>query len=281
MTVFVLGCLAFFCLSLFILWLPFLRQRQKPVIHNLRQKTNANIYQRQIETVSKQFDNQEPGFKLLKNELALGLLTEEVYCDNAKPEPKVTFILPLIMSLAVVCLTMTVYHFIGGYHMVSAYVDETQQDPLAGLSDKEIRDVQVVKLQDKIRANPNDSQSWFILAEYYLYSNEFNNALVALDKVTAIEGETNNNLAARAIVLYYKNGQRIDEQTQLILDRILQTEPLQVTALMLIASDRYYHAQYEEAIDIWQRLLDSGNPEIDRIMIIERINVARMMANRE
>lgn len=282
MIIFIVGSLLLLFFALLIIWLPFVRQNKKTIVDNCRQKTNSKIYQQQIATVTQQFDQNDPIFKLLRNELALGLLTEETENEPKTQPEKKSIVLPVFMSILVIGLPIIGYGLLGQYNQVN--IQQGQQDPFVGLSDKEIKDIKdikLVELQNKIKANPQDTQSWFILAEYYLYHNEFDNALIVLDKITAIEGENNEILAARALVLYYQNGQSINLQIRQLLDYILQKEPLQMTALMLIASDYYYHAQYKEAIDIWQRLLDSGNPKIDRIMLIERINVAKMMANRE
>ena len=279
MIIFIVGSLLLLFFALLIIWLPFARRNKKTIEDNCRQKTNSKIYQQQIATVTQQFDQHDPLYKLLRNELALGLLTEETEREpKTKPESK-SIVLPVFMSIFVIGLPLIGYGLLGQYNQVN--VQQDRQDPFVGLSDKEIKDIKLIELQDKIKANPQDTQSWFILAEYYLYHNEFDNALIVLDKITAIEGENNEILAARALVLYYQNGQSINLQIRQLLDYILQKEPLQITALMLIASDYYYHAQYKEAIDIWQRLLDSGNPKIDRVMLIERINVAKMMAGRE
>lgn len=276
-----LGILLFAAAALLIIWLPFFRQNKRPVDINYRQKTNSDIYQYQLSVAAKLFKPDEPEFPQLKNELALGLLTEERELVDREPVRKPSLFMPVLMSLIVIGLPAIGYSLSGNYSQATQYSQPGEQNPLAGLTGQEAVDVRLSKLFDKIKADPRDDEAWFILTEYYLYNNHFDNALIALNKVKSIRGETNEVLAAEAMVLYYQNSQRINPQIQGLIDRVLQSDPLQLTVLMLMASDFYYHAQYQEAIDIWQRLLDSNNPQIDRIMLIERINVAKMMLNRQ
>lgn len=278
--IFISGCLLLLLIALLVIWLPFLLKKDLPINHYYRQKVNANIYQQQLINVEKEFTQDEQIFKLLKNELALGLLIEESETEVKPQTQRETLFLPVIMSLLVVVLSLVGYGLFGHYHQANDYIRQVKQNPLAGLTEQEIIDVQLVRLQDKIKANPQDIEAWFVLVEYYLYHNQFDDALIALDKITAINGETNQVLAGRALVLYYQNGQRINSDVQQLLDRILYSDPLQVTALMLIASDFYNHGRYQQAVEVWQRLLDSGNNQVDRTMLIERINIAKMMVNR-
>ncbi|HEN3478557.1 TPA: hypothetical protein U5D84_000154 [Yersinia enterocolitica] len=52
------------------------------------------------------------------------------------------------------------------------------------------------------------------------------------------------------------------------MQQALAKDPLQYTALMLQANDNFTHARYAQAIAIWQQLLESDNPDIDRAVII-------------
>lgn len=275
-----LGGLAILLVALAAIWLPFLQKKNRTILLNQRQRANSQVYQQQIAVVEKQFNKTDPVLKSLRNELALGLLTEEECDASSKSEAKSSLLLPTLMTLFIIPFTVIVYSQLGNYAKVEQYHQQQQDDPFAELTQQEITDTRLLNLLQKIKENPQESENWFILTEYYLYHNEFDNALIALGKVSQLDGETIDVLAAKAMVLYYQNGQRINEPVQTVLDNILEKEPLQPTALMIVASDYYYQARYQDAITIWQKLLDSNNPQIDRIMLIERINTAKMMANR-
>lgn len=278
-----LGGLGILLVALTAIWLPFLQKRNQTVALNLRQRVNVQIYQQQIALVNQQFNSSDPVLASLKNELALGLLTDEECEASSKSEDKPSRFLPVFMTFLVIPFVAILYYQLGSYSEITHYQQQVD-DSFTQLTQQEITDNRLLNLLQKIKDNPQNSENWFILTEYYLYHNEFDNALIALNKVTQLEGETLEVLAAKAMILYYQNGQRINESVQTILDVILAKEPLQPTALMIVASDYYYQARYQDAIAIWQKLLDSSslqdsnNSQIDRIMLIERINTAKMMS---
>jgi|GEM_PF-5099751 len=272
-----LGGLVILIALLIAIWLPFWQSKNRTISLNQRQRVNSTIYDQQLTVVNKQFSQRDPELKALKNELALGLLTEEESDASSKSENKSSLLLPILMTCLVIPFVVILYSQRGDYAEAIYYQQQRQDDPLTQLTRQEITDNRLLTLLQKIKENPQNSENWFILMEYYLYHNEFDNALIALNKAKQINGETIDVLAAKAMILYYQNGQKVNVSVQSVLDQILAEEPLQPTALMILASDYYYQAHYQDAIDIWQKLLDSNNPQIDRIMLIERINTANMM----
>ena len=272
-----LGGLVILIALLIAIWLPFWQSKNRTISLNQRQRVNSTLYDQQVTVVNKQFSQHDPELKALKNELALGLLTEEESDASSKSENKSSLLLPILMTCLVIPFVAILYSQRGDYAEAIYYQQQRQDDPLTQLTRQEITDNRLLTLLQKIKENPQNSENWFILMEYYLYHNEFDNALIALNKAKQINGETIDVLAAKAMILYYQNGQKVNVSVQSVLDQILAKEPLQPTALMILASDYYYQAHYQDAIDIWQKLLDSNNPQIDRIMLIERINTAKMM----
>ena len=84
-------------------------------------------------------------------------------------------------------------------------------------------------------------------------------------------------LAAQATVRYYQAGQQITLEARHLLDSALKQDKGEVSALMLLASDHFLHGRYSQAIALWQQLLDSERPRINRAALIEAIQTARMM----
>ncbi|MOA16749.1 Formate-dependent nitrite reductase complex subunit NrfG [compost metagenome] len=78
-------------------------------------------------------------------------------------------------------------------------------------------------------------------------------------------------------MLYYQAGQRLTPQSQRLLDDALTQDKGEVSALMLLASDHFLHGRYRQAITLWQQLLDSERPRINRAALIEAIQTARIM----
>ncbi|MDW1987819.1 hypothetical protein R7Q46_25870, partial [Vibrio sp. 811] len=91
------------------------------------------------------------------------------------------------------------------------------------------------------------------------------------DNVTATQ------LAAKATTLYYLHKQAMTDEVSLLLEQALQLEPYNEAALSLIANDHFISFRFQEAIDTWVLLLDSNDPNLDRMTIIESINKAKKL----
>lgn len=94
-------------------------------------------------------------------------------------------------------------------------------------------------MQDKIRANPQNSEQWALLGEYYLWQNDYSNSLLAYRQALQLRGENAELYAALATVLYYQASQHMTVQTRAMIDRALALDSNEITALMLLASDAF------------------------------------------
>ena len=50
-----------------------------------------------------------------------------------------------------------------------------------------------------------------------------------------------------------------------------------MTALTLMASDHFISLRYSQAVALWTQLLESQNPDLDRVSIIQALNQAKQM----
>ncbi|OIQ25626.1 MAG: nitrite reductase [Vibrio sp. MedPE-SWchi] len=137
-------------------------------------------------------------------------------------------------------------------------------------------------IQAKLTDDPNQHELWFQLGHGYLLNNDFKSALTSFDYSIRLSATPSaNQLAAKASALYYLRSQRIDEDVESLLDRSLELDSGNPTALTLIANDHLLSFRYQQAIDTWVRLLDSQNTDLDRVAIIGSINYAKSRLNIE
>ncbi|GKX57590.1 hypothetical protein SOASR030_37020 [Leminorella grimontii] len=280
MTAFWIGSGILALLAIAIVWLPFCRAGKAPP-QTLREQVNVALYRQESALAERLFgceESERRQAEALKEELALSLL------QNAQDAPasamdgkRSTLLTPVLMTVFTLVLTIGGYVAYGQYSSSAEFVRQGGNALFEGMSEEQMQDKVVAELMQRIRTSPNDSESWFLLGQRYLNSNAFENALVAFDRVAKIRGDDAEVLTAKATTLYYQAGQRMTPQAELLIQRALALDPNQITALMLLASDRFLNAQYQQAIDIWQRLLDSEDPRVDRARLIEAINMARMM----
>ncbi|MEG1421031.1 MAG: heme lyase NrfEFG subunit NrfG [Citrobacter sp.] len=175
---------------------------------------------------------------------------------------------------------------IGAYLMTPKWQAVRQEqvrlaDPLHAFSDENIQEKQLLSLQAKIRTNPQDSTQWAQLGEYYLWQNAYHNALLAYEQALRLRGANAEIYSALATVLYYQAGQHMTPPTREMIDKSLALDPTEVTALMLLASDAFMQADYAQAILQWQKVLDLNSPRVDRAQLIDSINMAKLLQNRQ
>ncbi|MFA1284307.1 heme lyase NrfEFG subunit NrfG [Citrobacter telavivensis] len=154
-------------------------------------------------------------------------------------------------------------------------------DPLHEFAETSTPEAQLLALQKQIRANPQDSEKWALLGEYYLWRNDYDNALLAYRQALRSRGENAEIYSALATVLYYQAGQHMTPATREMIDKALALDASEVTALMLLASDAFMQADYKQAILQWQKVLDLNSPRVNRVQLIESINMAKLLQNRQ
>ncbi|MFQ2708217.1 heme lyase NrfEFG subunit NrfF [Aeromonas caviae] len=182
----------------------------------------------------------------------------------------------LLLGALLLALIVGVYAGTGRYQAWQAYQD--RPDPLAGLSPRDLQDKALGALHQRLQANPADLEAWAELGQLYLYRDEYANALLAYQRLALQEGGASAaTQAAQATVLYYQAGQQLTPEAQRLLGSALKQDKGEVSALMLLASDHFLHGRYSQAITLWQQLLDSERPRINRAALIQAIQTARMM----
>ncbi|ENG2551905.1 TPA: heme lyase NrfEFG subunit NrfG [Citrobacter farmeri] len=193
---------------------------------------------------------------------------------------------PLPVKWLALAVALMVIVCISGYLLSPKWLavrDEQRRlaDPLHEFAETSTPEAQLLALQKQIRTNPQDSEKWALLGEYYLWRNDYDNALLAYRQALRIRGENAEIYSALATVLYYQAGQHMTPSTREMIDKALALDASEVTALMLLASDAFMQADYKQAILQWQKILDLNSPRVNRVQLIESINMAKLLQNRQ
>lgn len=182
----------------------------------------------------------------------------------------------LLLGIMAIAAVAAVYFSSGRYQAWQDYA--SRPDPLAGLSPRDLQDKELGSLHQKLQRSPADLDSWAALGQLYLYRGEYDNALLAYQRIALLEGRASAaTQAAQATVLYYQAGQQLTPEATRLLESALKQDAGEVSALMLLASDHFLHGRYRQAIALWQQLLDGERPRINRAALIEAIQTASIM----
>ncbi|OOF40615.1 nitrite reductase [Rodentibacter rarus] len=135
----------------------------------------------------------------------------------------------------------------------------------------------ISKIQDKLRADPNNTEDWIQLGEAYVQNNEFDYALIAYANAEKLAGRQPNILGLKATALYYQAGQQLTPEAQQLLSQALTQNPKEIASLSLLATLSLETRNYAQAKDYLQQLLDTGNAAVDRRMVIQRMKMLEFL----
>lgn len=182
----------------------------------------------------------------------------------------------LLFTVLVLGISVGGYVISGRAGNVLAQWDK-QREPVVQLTQQQRAESYLQQLQQKIGQSPKDSVLWAELGEYYLYGDNFTDALAAYQQALALRGDNAELYAALATVRYYQAGQRLTPQVSHDIEKALALDKDEVSALMLLAADAFMQADYAKAIALWQRLLDSQSSRVNRPQLIAAINMAKLL----
>ncbi|MBN3054125.1 heme lyase NrfEFG subunit NrfG [Pectobacterium brasiliense] len=199
--------------------------------------------------------------------------------SSSSSAPRPMSVIAVVAAIVAILLGSATFYMLSPRAVLVQAERQRLADPLHDFSDAQQQEKQLATLQDNIRKTPGNSVLWAELGEYYLYRNAYDNALRAYRQAIALKGDSAELYSALATVLYYQAGQAVTPPMQEMVDKALALDANEVTALMLLASDAFLKADYARAITIWQRLLDTYSPRVNRVQLIEAINTATLLKN--
>ncbi|WP_174872190.1 heme lyase NrfEFG subunit NrfG [Pectobacterium polaris] len=254
-----------------LLW-PLLPQR-KPEGDDKLPRLAERIWHFQCEQAGKHLSEHEA--KMLGRELSHDL----PLASSPSSAPRSLPAIAVVVAVIAILLSSATFYMLSPRAALVQAERQRLADPLHDFSDAQQQEKQLATLQDTIRKTPGNSVLWAELGEYYLYRNAYDNALRAYRQAIALKGDSAELYSALATVLYYQAGQAVTPPMQEMVDKALALDANEVTSLMLLASDAFLKADYARAITIWQRLLDTYSPRVNRVQLIEAINTATLLKN--
>ncbi|WP_420065822.1 heme lyase NrfEFG subunit NrfG [Pectobacterium colocasium] len=254
-----------------LLW-PLLPQR-KPEEEDKLLRLADRIWHFQCEQAGKHLSEHEA--RMLGRELSHDLPLTSSSSSAPRPMP----VIAVAVAIVAILLGSAMFYMLSPRAALVQAERQRLADPLHDFSVAQQQEKQLAALQGNIRKTPGDSVLWAELGEYYLYRNAYDNALRAYRQAIALKGDSAELYSALATVLYYQAGQSVTPSMQEMVDNALALDANEVTALMLLASDAFLKADYARAITLWQRLLDTYSPRVNRVQLIEAINTATLLKN--
>lgn len=178
--------------------------------------------------------------------------------------------------------SVSCYSLLGDHRFLQVADNKVSNSEFVNLSAEEVRTKRIVEIQDELRTDKQNSELWYMLGHAYMYDRQYDNAVIVYDYSIRLTPKiTANHYAYKASALYYSNGQKLSSEINELLNSALAIDANNETALMMLAANAFVDAQYQSAIDLWVQLLDSEQPDVDRVAVIDLINQAKMMMQRK
>lgn len=133
--------------------------------------------------------------------------------------------------------------------------DVAKQENLPSVDDM------LAQLVQRLQANPNDAEGWFMLGRSYLALGRYEGAVEAFERVESLVGDDPNVLVAHADALAMLQGGQLKGEPMALVQRALEQDPNSPTALWLAGMAFREAGDLDKAIAHWRRAKDSMPPE--------------------
>lgn len=111
------------------------------------------------------------------------------------------------------------------------------------------------KLAEKLKANPDNSEGWALLARTYVELKKHKESLPAFEHAASLLPKDPSLMADYADALAMSNQGKFDKKSEDLVDQALKLDPMHVKALMLKATIAFNRKDYTIAIETWKKLL--------------------------
>ncbi|MGC6394910.1 Cytochrome c-type biogenesis protein CcmH/NrfG [Pasteurella multocida] len=241
-----------------------------------RQQQNVALYRAQVARQSDPELAKELGQRLLEDEK---FFQNRPHFEQQSGEKSERFSFKFHLFLIVLLLTVpTLYYFsLPRYAAVEAGEQAflAQQMQLMEQAVSQQHEDKITQLQQKLRQDPNQAENWLLLGQAYLDNAEVEHALIAYGNAQQLLGDKPAILGAIATAYYYQAGQKMTAKVDALLTQALTTDPFETASLSLIATDAFVQGNYQKAAQTWQKMLDSDRPNVERRLLIQRIQMAQ------
>ncbi|HDR1545587.1 TPA: c-type cytochrome biogenesis protein [Pasteurella multocida] len=241
-----------------------------------RQQKNVALYRAQVARQSDPELAKELGQRLLEDEK---FFQNRPHFEQQSGEKSERFSFKFHLFLIVLLLTVPTLYYFSLPRYAAVEVGEqaflAQQMQLMEQAISQQHEDKITQLQQKLRQDPNHAENWLLLGQAYLDNAEVEHALIAYGNAQQLLGDKPAILGAIATAYYYQAGQKMTAKVDALLTQALTADPFETASLSLIATDAFVQGNYQKAAQTWQKMLDSDRPNIERRLLIQRIQMAQ------
>ena len=192
-------------------------------------------------------------YQVAKTELERRMLNEIGSDTSAQtivtaPDKRLAYVLALLIPLA----ALGIYHKIGKPEAIlNPAIIIAGENP--AIAQAQIDDL-LAQIKVKLAQNPNDVEGWLLLARSNASLGNFDEALPAFEKASALAPNDADLLADYADVLAIANGYKLAGKPEALLERALEINPKHEKSLKLAGAAAFERQDYAKVALFWGRL---------------------------
>jgi len=245
-----------------------------------RKETNLAIFRDQLAELAREKGEgtlADADFDLARHELQRRLLeeVEPAAGDGATfvtqgPSRKTAIAILILLPI----LGLVGYGVLGN----SKALDPMQTAAPQQMTPEKINDM-VSSLAEKLKANPDDTQGWLMLARSYKSLGRYSDAVEAYAKVEKAINDDPDQLASYAEAIAMANGKGINGKALQLIERALKVDPKHAHSMFLAGAAAMEAGDNKKGLSYWEPLLPQVEPgsEIEQML---RNGIEKMKAGK-
>ncbi|WP_281648254.1 c-type cytochrome biogenesis protein CcmI [Parendozoicomonas sp. Alg238-R29] len=254
-TLFWVGAAVLIILALMFVCLPLMHFRRNPVPADEldQEQVNLKLRQDQLADLKARLSagqlNQDE-FNTQKSELERSLLADLDGLQEDQQSSRGSLVTPLVLAAFIPFLAIGLYFRLGASDQLR------QTAALEELSKAHNSAEGLAGMERIIEEWPEDFQTRFVLAGFYMSSGRFEDAATHYGVIVKqTGGQQAEPLAQQAQALYMANDSQMTPRVDLLIRQALNVEPENTTALGLAGISSFESGDFPEAIKAWKTLL--------------------------
>lgn len=256
MTLFWIISAAMILAALAVLARTLLRKHQTGT--DTTERFNVEIAREHLAELVKQKDAGELSdeeFAQAKHDLELALAED---LENTQHQPAVApqsdggMTALVVAAVLIPVVAVSLYFKIGSPQLIDK--DPTAQTAAGhgGSANLPPIDELVAELRERMVAEPDNPQGWFLLGRTYMRLQNYPDAVMAFEHVVELLPEDPNGLVALADALTMQNGRKFTARATKLLEKSLTFNPQSIDALWLLGKAAADQGDNTKAIEYWQ-----------------------------
>ncbi len=180
----------------------------------------------------------------------------------------------IAFAVALPACALAIYLLVGNPQAIQ--IAGTLQGPAHGTGQEQVL-AMVEQLAARLRANPDDSEGWKMLARSYAAFGRFKEASEAYANAAARATNDAQLFADYADTLAMAQGRSLDGEPEKLIERALAIDPTNAKALALAGTIAFNREEYAKAAQYWERILPGIAPDSEAAKTV-RANIAEARA---